>query len=59
SGIAYDRDEHTAGISAAGIAARLQDGQIVAISVPAPTNRFRANESAIVDALRSAAGELS
>ncbi|PRC61981.1 IclR family transcriptional regulator, partial [Mycobacterium sp. ITM-2017-0098] len=42
SGIAYDRDEHTAGISAAGIAARLQDGQIVAISVPAPTNRFRA-----------------
>lgn len=59
TGIAYDRDEHTAGISAAGIAARLPDGQIVAISVPAPTDRFLAHESVIVDALRSAATELS
>jgi IclR family transcriptional regulator, acetate operon repressor len=59
TGIAYDRDEHTIGISAAGVAARLQDGQIVAISVPAPTDRFLAHESVIVDALRSAADELS
>lgn len=59
TGIAYDRDEHTAGISAAGVAARLQDGQIVAISVPAPTDRFLAHQSVIVDALRCAASELS
>ncbi len=54
TGVAFDRDEHTAGISAAGIATRLSGGHIVAISVPAPTERFRANESVIVDALREA-----
>lgn len=57
SSITYDRDEHTAGISAAGIAARLSSGHIVAISVPAPTERFRANESVIVNALRAAASD--
>lgn len=57
SEIAYDRDEHTAGISAAGIAVRLPGGHIVAISVPAPTERFRANESVIVSALREAAAD--
>jgi len=54
-GIAFDRDEHTVGISAAGIAGRTAGGHIVAISVPAPTERFRANEEQIVAALRSAA----
>jgi DNA-binding IclR family transcriptional regulator len=54
-GIAFDRDEHTVGISAAGIAGRIAGGHIVAISVPAPTERFRANEKQIVAALRSAA----
>jgi DNA-binding IclR family transcriptional regulator len=57
STIAYDRDEHTAGISAAGIACRLPSGHIVAISVPAPTERFRTNESLIVNALREAASD--
>jgi IclR family transcriptional regulator, acetate operon repressor len=54
-GIAFDRDEHTVGISAAGIAGRTAGGHIVAISVPAPTDRFRLNEKQIVAALRSAA----
>ena len=54
-GIAFDRDEHTVGISAAGIAGRTAGGHIVAISVPAPTARFRANEKQIVAALQSAA----
>ncbi|MDZ7883385.1 MAG: IclR family transcriptional regulator [Mycobacterium sp.] len=54
SGIAYDRDEHTRGISAAGIARRLPSGHIVAISVPTPTERFVHRESVIVDALRVA-----
>lgn len=54
SGIAYDRDEHTSGISAAGIAGRLPGGHIVAISVPTPTERFAHREPVIVDALRAA-----
>ncbi|ANW66840.1 IclR family transcriptional regulator [Mycobacterium sp. djl-10] len=52
--IAFDRDEHTAGISAAGIAGRVAGGQVVAISVPAPSDRFRAREQVIVAALRAA-----
>lgn len=52
--IAFDRDEHTAGISAAGVAGRAGGGNIVAISVPAPTGRFVANKERIVAALRSA-----
>ncbi len=55
SGIVFDRDEHTVGISAAGIAGRTAGGHIVAISVPAPTERFIANEKRIVAALRAAA----
>lgn len=55
TGIAYDRDEHTAGISAAGIAKRVPGGHVLAISVPAPTDRFRSHETAIVEALRAAA----
>ncbi len=58
SGIAFDRDEHTAGISAAGVAARTVGGHIVAISVPAPSERFNANEARIVDALRESAQAL-
>ncbi len=53
SDVTFDRDEHTAGISAAGIAGRTVGGHIVAISVPAPTDRFTANEKRIVKALRS------
>jgi len=55
TGIAFDRDEHTVGISAAGIARRAAGANVVAISVPAPTDRFRANEDRIVAALRAVA----
>ncbi|MGB3354677.1 MAG: IclR family transcriptional regulator [Mycobacterium sp.] len=55
TGIAYDHDEHTVGISAAGIAGRVPGGHVVAISVPAPTERFMAHREVIVDALRAAA----
>lgn len=51
TGVAFDRDEHTAGISAAGIAGRVAGGHIVAISVPAPTERFLAEQERIVSAL--------
>ena len=52
--VQFDLDEHTPGISAAGIAGWTPGGQVVAISVPAPSDRFRANRSGIVKALRAA-----
>ncbi len=52
--VAFDRDEHTDGISAAGIAGRAVGGNIVAISVPAPTERFNRHKDRIVAALHSA-----
>ncbi|QEN12072.1 IclR family transcriptional regulator [Mycolicibacterium sp. ELW1] len=52
--VAFDRDEHTDGISAAGIAGRAAGGNIVAISVPAPTGRFNAHSDRIVAALHEA-----
>lgn len=55
TGIAFDRDEHTPGISAAAIARRTMGDNMVAISVPAPTERFLEKEQRIVAALRAAA----
>ena len=55
TGIAFDRGEHTPGISAAAIARRSGSDNIVAISVPAPTDRFLEKEQRIVAALRTAA----
>lgn len=55
TGIAFDRDEHTPGISAAAIARRAAADNMVAISVPAPTERFLEKEQRIVAALRAAA----
>ena len=54
-GIAFDLGEHTPGISAAGIAGRIAGGQVVAISVPAPSERFAVERERIVAALRRAA----
>lgn len=55
TGIAFDRDEHTPGISAAAIARRVTGESVVAISVPAPSERFRDKEQRITAALRAAA----
>ncbi|MGB8389519.1 IclR family transcriptional regulator domain-containing protein, partial [Mycobacterium sp.] len=55
TGIAFDRDKHTPGISAAAIARRAVGDNVVAISVPAPTERFREKEQLIIAALRTAA----
>ena len=56
TGVAFDRDEHTDGISAAGIAARAAGGNIVAISVPAPTERFLTHQDRIVGGAPGRAG---
>jgi IclR family transcriptional regulator, acetate operon repressor len=55
TGIAFDREEHTPGISAAAIARRASGDNVIAVSVPAPTERFLEKEERIVTALRFAA----
>lgn len=55
TGIAFDRDEHTPGISAAAIARRSLGDNVIAISVPTPTERFAEKEEQIIAALRAAA----
>jgi DNA-binding IclR family transcriptional regulator len=56
--VAFDREEHTTGISAAGIAIRDPFGALAAISVPMPTQRFEGRESEIADALTDARREI-
>jgi DNA-binding IclR family transcriptional regulator len=47
TGVAFDREEHTVGISAAGVALRDLAGSYVAISVPVPTARFKEHQARI------------
>src|SRR4051812_22078036 len=56
--VAFDREEHTSGISAAGIAVRDPFGALAAISVPMPTQRFEGREAEIADALTAARGDI-
>jgi DNA-binding IclR family transcriptional regulator len=51
TGIAYDREEHTLGICAIGMALHAPDGSWYAISVPLPAQRFYGQETRLVDAL--------
>ena len=56
--VAFDREEHTTGISAAGIAVRDPFGALAAISVPMPTQRFEGREPEIAEASREARREI-
>ena len=47
TGVAYDIEEHTVGICAAGIALRDALGNIIAVSVPVPAQRFKEQKDAI------------
>jgi DNA-binding IclR family transcriptional regulator len=51
TGIAYDREEHTLGICAIGMALHAPDGSWYAISVPLPAQRFYGQETRLVEAL--------
>ena len=51
AGLAFDREEHTSGICAAGVALHDPLGNAVAISVPVPTQRFAEREKQIADRL--------
>jgi DNA-binding IclR family transcriptional regulator len=50
-GVAFDREEHTLGICAAGVALHDPLGNIVGISVPVPTQRFHDRQTMIADKL--------
>ncbi|MFI5306007.1 MAG: IclR family transcriptional regulator [Polyangiales bacterium] len=52
NGIAYDREENSLGISAVAMAFRMPDGQLGALSIPVPTQRFRAALPNLVEALK-------
>jgi len=52
AGVAFDHEEHTIGISAAGIALRDPSGDFAALTVPMPTQRFAGNEDEVAAALR-------
>jgi len=51
SGVAFDREEHTLGICAAGVVMRDPLGNELAISVPVPAQRFHAQERLIAERL--------
>jgi IclR family transcriptional regulator, acetate operon repressor len=53
SGVAFDREEHSLGICAAGVALRDPLGNTVAISVPVPTQRFADQQETIAERLLS------
>ena len=58
-GIAFDREEHSQGISAAGFAIRNPAGAIYAISVPVPSQRFEPLRDKIVQHLLETRQRLS
>jgi DNA-binding IclR family transcriptional regulator len=51
AGVALDHEEHTIGISAAGVALRDPSGDFAALTVPMPTQRFVGHEDEIAKAL--------
>ena len=51
TGVAFDREEHTLGICAAGVAMHDPLGNAVAISVPVPTQRFVSRQAHIAERL--------
>lgn len=58
AGVAFDREEHTAGICAAGVVLRDSAGNDVAISVPVPAARFYERQKLIAERLKATARAL-
>ncbi|MFL5841963.1 MAG: IclR family transcriptional regulator [Thermoleophilaceae bacterium] len=54
TGVGFDREEHTHGICAGGIAVSDAFGQLAALSVPMPAQRFRGRETEIAEELIAA-----
>lgn len=53
TGVAFDREEHTQGICAAGVVTRDPLGNVIAISVPVPAQRFYQHQRTIAARLRA------
>jgi DNA-binding IclR family transcriptional regulator len=53
SGVAFDEEEHTLGISAVGAVVRDEFAAVAAITIPLPTQRYQGNEGALITALRA------
>jgi DNA-binding IclR family transcriptional regulator len=51
TGLAYDLDEHTPGISAVGAGFADATGELHAISVPVPSTRFAGKRAVVEEAL--------
>jgi DNA-binding IclR family transcriptional regulator len=58
TGLAYDREENSPGISAVAAAIRSPSGELSAISIPAPTQRFKETETELAQALLKHCGKL-
>ena len=58
TGLAWDLDEHTDGISAVGAAFRDPNGTINAISIPVPSHRFAARKTTLAKVLSEALGKV-
>ena len=52
TGLAHDREENSLGISAVAMAFRMPDGQLAALSIPVPTQRFRKALPKLVEDLK-------
>ncbi len=55
AGVAFDREEHTEGVCAAGAAVCVRGEPVAAISVPVPAHRFARHERRLAAAVRAAA----
>jgi DNA-binding IclR family transcriptional regulator len=58
AGLAYDREENSPGISAVAAAIRSPSGELAAISIPTPTQRFNETERDLSEALLRHSGRL-
>ena len=58
TGLAFDREENSLGISAVAMAIRSPSGELAAISIPAPTQRFNAGKAKLSEALVKHCGRL-
>jgi DNA-binding IclR family transcriptional regulator len=58
TGVAFDHEEHTVGICAAGVVLRDLLGNDIAISVPVPAQRFADQQKVIVERLKATAAGL-
>ena len=59
TGVAYDREESTVGISAVGAEIRDSGGIVAALSIPVPTARFADQEVRLVKLLLATCVEVS